>query len=98
MTPSDARPAKDGLANPVPTHPVQTSQYRREGAECPQVVTLSAYEVYRHCYGEQEAIISGGCRGGFGAGELIAFLYAKQFPKDQWRARVDEAMTGMKYL
>jgi hypothetical protein len=35
------------------------------------------------------------CRGGFGVGELIAFLYAHSFPKTEWRQRVDEAFKGM---
>lgn len=81
----------------IPTHPVQSHQGYAQGV-CPQTVTLAAYEVYSHVYGPQPALITGGCRGGFGTGELIAFLYARSFPKDQWRARVDEAMTGQKNL
>jgi hypothetical protein len=61
----------------------------------PKVVTMRAYEVYRHLYGEQQALVEGSCRGGFGANELIAFLYAATFPKAEWRQRVDEALTGM---
>lgn len=76
------------------THPVQVSHGRRE-ARCPKVVTLRAYEVYCHVYAPQEAIVTGGCRGGFGANELIALLYAASFPKSEWRQRVDEAMVGM---
>jgi hypothetical protein len=57
-------------------------------------VTLLAYEVYCHVYSPQEALVTGGCRGGFSTGELIAFLYARSFPKDQWRARVKEAFNG----
>ena len=76
-------------------HPVQTNYSGRSG-RCPQVVTLKAYEVYRHLYGEQSALVTGGCRGGFGAGELIAFLYAASFPPNEWRARADEAFKGMK--
>lgn len=78
-------------------HPVQVSRYvPRDGAKCPKAVTMRAYEVYCHVYSPQEAMVTGGCRGGFGVGELIAFLYARSFPKDQWRARVDEAWNGMK--
>lgn len=77
----------------IPVHPVQTKQTR--GSCAPQVVTLRAYEVYCHVYSPQEAMITGGCRGGFSAGELIAFLYAYGFPKDQWRQRVQEAFEGM---
>lgn len=86
----------------IETHPVQTHQYRRgggsEGGECPTVVTMRAYEVYCHLYGKQEAMVTGGCRGGFSTGELLCYLYARSFPKDEWRRRADEAMHGMKNL
>jgi len=59
---------------------------------------MAAYEVYSAVYGPQEALIEGNCRGGFSAGELIAFLYAKAFPKDKWRQKVDEAFNGMVQL
>lgn len=61
----------------------------------PTVVTMLAYEVYTHVFGAQEAMVTGSCRGGFGMGELTAFLYARSFPKSEWRARVDEAFHGM---
>lgn len=86
------------MADEVPVHPVQTHQHQRGDGRCPQAVTMAAYEVYCHVYGEQKALVTDGCRGGFGAGELIAFLYAKSFPKAEWRARVDEAFHGMKNL
>jgi hypothetical protein len=81
------------------THPVQV-HYRRgksdpPRSQAPAVVTMRAYEVYCHLYGEQEALVTGGCRGGFGAGELVAFLYARSFPKEEWRARVKEAFRGL---
>lgn len=79
----------------VPVHPIQTECCHR-GGEAPQVVTAAAYEVYCHVYGAQEALITGGCRGGFGIGELVAFLYARPFPREQWRDRVREALDGMK--
>jgi hypothetical protein len=79
----------------IPTHPIQTHGIR-DGGVAPQAVTLRAYEVYKAIHGEQEALITGGCRGGFGVGELIAFLYARSFPPSEWRARADEAFTGMK--
>lgn len=81
----------------VAVHPVQTHQ-QRGGAVCPQVVTLRAYEVYKHVFGAQEALITGHCRGGFGTGELIAFLYAHSFPQSEWRTRVDEALHGARNL
>lgn len=84
----------------VPVHPVQTAlgMHDRPGGVCPQVVTMRAYEVYRHVFGEQKALVEGSCRGGFSAGELIAFLYAYPFPQSEWKERVDEALTGMKWL
>jgi hypothetical protein len=78
----------------VPVHPVQVHQQKR-GAVCPQVVTMQAYEVYCHVYSPQDALVTGGCRGGFSTGELIAFLYARSFPKIEWSQRVDEAFRGM---
>lgn len=80
----------------IPTHPVQTSCCHRGGV-APQAVTRLAYEVYSLVYGAQEAIITGNCRGGFSVDELIAFLYARSFPKAEWRKRVDEAFEGMKF-
>ncbi len=58
-------------------------------------VTLSAYEVYAEVFGSQKAMITDGCRGGFSANELIAFLYAKAFPRAEWAHRVDEALDGL---
>lgn len=80
----------------IEVHPVQVQKGYGVQAVAPTKVTLAAYEVYRHCYGEQRAMIEGHCRGGFGAGELIAFLYARSFPRGEWRQRVDEALTGMR--
>lgn len=77
-------------------HPVQTVD--RKGGRVTSAVTLRAYEVYEHVYGEQKALIENGCRGGFGTGELIAFLYARSFSKEEWKARVDEAFKGMVHI
>lgn len=82
----------------IEVHPVQTPRGRREQGVCPKSVTMAAYEVYCHVYSPQEAMITGGCRGGFSTGELIAFLYARSFPKSEWRSRVDEAFRGAKNL
>lgn len=80
----------------IPVHPVQRKHMiTRDRPVCPQVVTMLAYEVYCHVFGPQEALVTGGCRGGFGTGELVAFLYARSFPKSEWRDRVDEALRGM---
>jgi len=80
----------------IETHPVQTVDHK--GGRMPKVVTMAAYEVYSHVYGEQQAMITGSCRGGFGTGELIAFLYAKSFPRAQWAERIDEALAGMEHV
>lgn len=45
--------------------------------------------------GRLTAGLTGECRGGFGLGELTAFLYARSFPKDEWRDRFNEALRGM---
>mgnify|MGYP001558145458 CR=1 FL=1 len=81
----------------IETHPVQVPYRKPDKATvCPQVVTMAAYEVYCHIYGPQEALVTGGCRGGFSVEELVACLYARSFPKDQWRVRVEQAFRGMK--
>ena len=67
----------------------------RKAGRAPKVVTMRAYEAYCHVFGSQEAMVTGGCRGGFSSGELIAFLYARSFPKEEWRKRFDEALTGL---
>lgn len=91
MTISTPERAADPLV-----HPVQYPRPRYQDSQAPQAVTLRAYEVYCHVYGAQEAMITGGCRGGFSVGELIAFLYARSFPKEEWHKRIDEAFRGMK--
>ena len=77
-------------------HPIQTHDVtRRGGAVMPSEVTLRAYEVYCHLFGAQPAMVDlegRGCRGGFGVGELVAFLYAHTFPKQEWQQRFDEAL------
>jgi hypothetical protein len=80
----------------VKTMPVQIAQTRNlRRATLREEVVLRAYEVYCHLWGPQAAMITGSCRGGYGVGELTAFLYARSFPKEEWRARVDEAFEGM---
>lgn len=59
-------------------HPVQTQGPKR--ASISSKVTKAAYEVYCYLYGPQPAMMDledRGCRGGFSAGELLAFLYAR---------------------
>ncbi len=80
----------------IDVHPVQTVDHK--GGKLRTEVVLKAYEVYRHLYGEQKALIIGNCRGRFSTGELVAFLYARSFPKTEWRIRADEAVRGMKHI
>ncbi len=82
----------------IETHPVQQKSYYSKGGKVRTLVTMRAYEVYSHVYAPQEAMITGECRGGFGVNELIAFLYAHSFPKEEWRDRVDEAFRGMENI
>lgn len=78
------------------THPVQTNVNRSTvQGKAPKTVTMLAYEVYCHVYAPQEALVTGGCRGGFSTGELIAFLYARSFPKEEWSTKAHEAFEGM---
>ncbi len=81
----------------IKTHPVQ-QPHANERSEIRTLVSLRAYEVYSHVYAPQKALITDGCRGGFSTGELIAFLYAHSFPKEEWRDRADEAFRGMRNL
>lgn len=80
----------------IELHPVQTID--RKGGWISKSVTMAAYEVYCHVYSPQPAMVTGWCRGGFSTGELIAFLYAKSFPKEEWRDRVHEAIDSMKNI
>ena len=59
---------------------------------------MAAYDVYCHLYGPQERMVTGDCCGGFSTGELVAFLYARSFPKSEWRSRFDQALAGMEHV
>lgn len=79
--------------------PIQSKQYTRgKQAQLAEPIYMRAYEVYSHVYAPQAALIDleRGCRGGFGLGELTAFLWAYPFPKAEWRKHVDEAFAGIK--
>lgn len=65
---------------------------RHNAGRIARTVHMMAYEVYCEVYRPQPALIEGNCRGGFGDGELVAFLYARNFPKNEWRKRVDEVL------
>jgi hypothetical protein len=75
-------------------HPIQVHELTRPHSRpmMPSTVTLRAYEVYCELWHAQPALVEGGCRGGFGIGELTALLYARSFPKAEWRKRFDEAI------
>lgn len=74
-------------------HPIQAQELTRPHARSvmPSEVTLRAYEVYCELWSAQPALVTGECRGGFGVDELVALLYARSFPKNEWRRRFDEA-------
>jgi len=77
--------------------PIQINPARKSRPQIPEDVYMAAYEVYCHVYSPQEALIDldgRNCRGGFSMVELVGFLYAKQFPKEQWKQRYDEATNG----
>lgn len=82
--------------------PIQTQSFDRSGkGQISETVYMAAYEVYSHVNGPQAAMIDlegRNCRGGFGVGELVAFLYARSFPKKEWSDRVDQAFRNMKGL
>jgi len=81
--------------------PIQRPQgHPHKGLTIPEPVYMAAYEVYCHYWSPQPALIDlegRNCRGGFGMNELVAFLYAKQFPKEEWKQRCDEAWEGMNF-
>ena len=68
-------------------HPVQAEPPGR----IDPAVTARAYEVYAHVYGTSQSLDRLSQRGGFSWGELAMFLYARSFPREEWRARVHEA-------
>jgi hypothetical protein len=81
--------------------PMQVTQgYNREEGRLAEPIYMAAYEVYCHVYAPQQAMVDfeKGCRGGFSSAEIIAFLYARSFPKSEWRWRVDAAHKGIKGL
>jgi hypothetical protein len=83
------------LAERIEVHPVQNHKHAHVRQLAPAVLTMRAYEVYCHIYRPQEAMVTGDCRGGFSVGELLCFLYARSFPKEEWSKRFDEANRGM---
>ena len=82
----------------MPTDPIQTTGVNRshgESAHLSRAVTARAYEVYAHLYGSRQTLERLNERGGFHLSELIAFLHARSFPRDEWAQRVKEAERDM---
>ena len=76
-------------------HPVLIFYRAGMSGKCSAALTRRAYDVYCHVVERPQAnMLTGEC-GGFGIGELMAFLYARSFPKDEWKKRVEEAFDGM---
>lgn len=86
-------PERKGAAMSEDRHPFRVGPGKR--GYISSAVTLRAYEVYSAVFRPQRALVSGDCRGGFSAVELIGFLYARSFPREEWRARFEEAMNGL---
>ena len=77
------------------TVPAQISDpYNRKSGRLPEPVARMAYEVYTHLWPDQtfDRLHE---RGGFGVGEIVAMLYAHNFPKAEWRRRFDEDCRGL---
>lgn len=70
-------------------HPIQW----REKRSLPAEVTSRAYEVYHYLYpGQTLARLNE--RGGFSIGEIVGFLYARSFPKEEWQQRSEDAFAA----
>lgn len=82
------------MSEPVTVSAQIGERHRGKPGRVPDVVARMAYEVYHHMYPGQtyERLHE---RGGFGVGELIGFLYARNFPKAEWDARFEEAIRGI---
>lgn len=71
------------------TVPCQTPLRSNGAGEVPEVVARRAFEVY-DSRGYNQDFETLHARGGFSTRELIAQLYARTFPRDEWRRREDE--------
>lgn len=81
------------------SYPVQLQWHRpSESGQVNESLHMAAYEVYSSIFKSQPAMTEGSCRWGFGAGELIALLYARTIPKAEWRVRFEQALVGMRNL
>ena len=79
----------------VKLHPVQVHHAYSSKTVVSSVITERAYEVYKELYGGGQSLDRLNERAGFSVGELITLLYARTFPKSEWRTRDKEASTGM---
>ena len=79
------------------TFPVQIKGSYRYASDptVSEPVQMAAYEVYEHVHGAQPELLVGNCRGGFSTDEIVVFLYARAFPKSEWRKRIEEAYKGL---
>ena len=98
MTDSRSTPYDDGI-EPADreTFPIQATarSHPSQRASVNRAVYMAAYEVYATIHSPQVALLKDWCRGGFGTGELIAYLYARCFPRAEWSQRTDEAFEKM---
>jgi hypothetical protein len=68
-----------------------------ERIEVDEEIQRAAYEVYEHVFSPQRSLLKPEtCRGGFGTHELLAFLWTRQFPREEWKKRFDEAFAKIK--
>jgi hypothetical protein len=85
------------MSEPIAPRKQAPCQIGRRGAShIPWEMHMAAYEVYCVVFGPQPALIEGWCRGGFGEVELLAFLYARAFPRNEWKMRADEIFDNTK--
>lgn len=72
-------------------------QMQRNALVVSESVQAAAYEVYKHVHGPQESLLNPAtCRGGFSSTELMAYLYASGYPKNEWRERADFIFASVK--
>lgn len=76
----------------TPLHPIQCRDHKPGRVSA--AVTARAYEVYAHLFGQQQLIADLNSRGGFGSAEMVALLYARSWPREEWSARFTEGLQG----
>jgi len=79
---TDKQPQQGGTLVPYEALPEsKRAPVQRFSGGIPWSLHLEAYDAYCKQYGAQPALIQGGCRGGFGVGELDEFIPG-------WRERI----------